>query len=112
MNFLPKTLLDRQDLKRTVNSLILEENAAPVPQIIPGTSSVSAQKPAQQEDPFSLSQKSQPAPSQKSQQQQPPAPSQNASQSAAQQPPASTSALGGGAGAASQKQNLPSQGNK
>jgi len=31
MNFLPKTLLDRNDLKRTVNSLILEENYVPKP---------------------------------------------------------------------------------
>lgn len=26
MNFLPKTLLDKSDLKRTVNSLLLEED--------------------------------------------------------------------------------------
>jgi hypothetical protein len=31
MNFLPKTLMDRNDLKRTVNSLILEETAIPKP---------------------------------------------------------------------------------
>ena len=31
MNFLPKTLLDRNDLKRTVNSLMLEETAVPKP---------------------------------------------------------------------------------
>lgn len=29
MNFLPKTLMDRNDLKRTVNSLILEESTIP-----------------------------------------------------------------------------------
>lgn len=34
MNLLPKAILDRKDLKRTVNSLILEENAVPQPQII------------------------------------------------------------------------------
>jgi len=31
MNFLPKLLLDRNDLKRTVNTLILEETFAPKP---------------------------------------------------------------------------------
>lgn len=31
MNFLPKTILDRNDLKRTVNSLMLEETAMPKP---------------------------------------------------------------------------------
>ena len=31
MNMLPKTILDRGDLKRTVNSLILEENTQPKP---------------------------------------------------------------------------------
>lgn len=31
MNFLPKTLLDRNDLKRTVNSLILDESTIPNP---------------------------------------------------------------------------------
>ncbi len=31
MNFLPKTILDKNDLKRTVNSLMLEENAMPKP---------------------------------------------------------------------------------
>jgi len=34
MNLLPKTILDRGDLKRTVNSLILEENAVPRPQVV------------------------------------------------------------------------------
>ena len=29
MNFLPKTLLDKTDLKRTINSLILDEDAKP-----------------------------------------------------------------------------------
>jgi len=31
MNFLPKLLLDRNDLKRTVNSLMLEDTTAPRP---------------------------------------------------------------------------------
>ncbi len=31
MNFLPKTLLDKNDLKRTINSLMLEEDAMPKP---------------------------------------------------------------------------------
>lgn len=31
MNMLPKTILDRSDLKRTVNSLILEETTQPKP---------------------------------------------------------------------------------
>jgi hypothetical protein len=31
MNMLPKTILDKTDLKRTVNSLITEENAMPQP---------------------------------------------------------------------------------
>jgi hypothetical protein len=31
MNMLPKTILDKTDLKRTVNSLISEENAMPQP---------------------------------------------------------------------------------
>jgi hypothetical protein len=31
MSMLPKTILDRGDLKRTVNSLILEENTVPKP---------------------------------------------------------------------------------
>ena len=35
MNMLPKTILDRGDLKRTVNSLILEDNSVPKPQVIP-----------------------------------------------------------------------------
>jgi len=35
MNMLPKTILDRGDLKRTVNSLILEDNSVPNPQVIP-----------------------------------------------------------------------------
>ena len=38
MNMLPKTILDRGDLKRTVNSLIIEENAVPKPQVIPSAS--------------------------------------------------------------------------
>ena len=38
MNMLPKTILDRADLKRTVNSLIMEENAVPKPQVIPSAS--------------------------------------------------------------------------
>ena len=38
MNMLPKTILDRGDLKRTVNSLIMEENAVPKPQILPSPS--------------------------------------------------------------------------
>ena len=29
MNFLPKTLLDKGDLKRTINSLMLEDDAKP-----------------------------------------------------------------------------------
>ena len=29
MSMIPKTILDRGDLKRTVNSLLLEENAVP-----------------------------------------------------------------------------------
>jgi len=40
MNFLPKTILDRNDLKRTVNSLILEETTMPKPllkQNVPGS---------------------------------------------------------------------------
>lgn len=31
MNFLPKTLLDRNDLKRTVNTLMIEDNSMPKP---------------------------------------------------------------------------------
>jgi hypothetical protein len=31
MNFLPKVLMDRNDLKRTVNTLLIEENTAPKP---------------------------------------------------------------------------------
>jgi hypothetical protein len=31
MNFLPKVLLDRNDLKRTVNSLMLEDTSVPKP---------------------------------------------------------------------------------
>jgi hypothetical protein len=38
MNMLPKTILDRGDLKRTVNSLIMEDNAIPKPQIVPSQS--------------------------------------------------------------------------
>ena len=34
MNFLPKLLLDKQDLKRTINSLMLEEEALPKPVVI------------------------------------------------------------------------------
>lgn len=37
MNMLPKTILDRNDLKRTVNSLILEENTLPKPQVVTST---------------------------------------------------------------------------
>lgn len=33
MNFLPKILLDKEDLKRTVNSLMLEEDAIPKPSL-------------------------------------------------------------------------------
>lgn len=36
MSFLPKTLLDRNDLKRTVNSLILEDASLPQPVIKQG----------------------------------------------------------------------------
>jgi hypothetical protein len=39
MNFLPKTLMDKGDLKRTINSLMLEEEAIPKPTLankIPG----------------------------------------------------------------------------
>ena len=39
MNLLPKTILDRGDLKRTVNSLIMEEVAAmPKPEVVPAPS--------------------------------------------------------------------------
>jgi len=31
MNFLPKVLLDKSDLKRTINSLIFEDDDAPRP---------------------------------------------------------------------------------
>ena len=31
MHFLPKTLMDKHDLKRTINSLMLEEEAIPKP---------------------------------------------------------------------------------
>ena len=49
MNLLPKTILDRGDLKRTVNSLIMEENAVqPRPEVVPAPSqtqlSVAGQK--------------------------------------------------------------------
>lgn len=36
MQFLPKTLLDKNDLKRTVNSLILEESSIPRPNLREG----------------------------------------------------------------------------
>jgi hypothetical protein len=39
MNLLPKTILDRGDLKRTVNSLIMDESAAiPRPELVPAPS--------------------------------------------------------------------------
>lgn len=39
MNLLPKTILDRGDLKRTVNSLIMDESAAlPKPELVPAPS--------------------------------------------------------------------------
>ena len=39
MNLLPKTILDRGDLKRTVNSLIMEESVAlPKPELVPAPS--------------------------------------------------------------------------
>ena len=44
MNFLPKTLLDRNDLKRTVNSLILEDNSMPAPIIKQGAPSLKVEK--------------------------------------------------------------------
>ncbi len=31
MNFLPKVLLEKDDLKRTINSLMLEDNSIPAP---------------------------------------------------------------------------------
>ena len=34
MNMLPKTILDKSDLKRAVNSLMLEESAIPQPLVI------------------------------------------------------------------------------
>ena len=33
MHFLPKTLLEKQDLKRTINSLMLEDNSMPKPML-------------------------------------------------------------------------------
>jgi len=39
MNMLPKTILDRGDLKRTVNSLIMDEAALlPKPEVVPAPS--------------------------------------------------------------------------
>ena len=35
MNFLPKLLLDKTDLKRTINTLIMEEEQKPRPLILP-----------------------------------------------------------------------------
>ena len=60
MNMLPKTLLDRNDLKRTVNSLLLEENAVPKPQMAPGTASfpMAEKAPADNSDGMSFTQKS------------------------------------------------------
>ncbi len=67
MNMLPKTLLDRGDLKRTVNSLLLEENSLPQPQMV-GSGGV--QPPSQEPDGMSF--KSGPAASvQKSEPQKP-----------------------------------------
>ena len=31
MNFLPKIILEKDDLKRTINSLMLEDNSIPKP---------------------------------------------------------------------------------
>ena len=35
MNFLPKVLLDKADLKRTINTLMLEEEEKPKPIVLP-----------------------------------------------------------------------------
>ena len=35
MNFLPKILYDRADMKRTINTLILEEEEKPKPIVLP-----------------------------------------------------------------------------
>jgi hypothetical protein len=35
MNFLPKILLDKADLKRTINTLMLEDEEKPKPIILP-----------------------------------------------------------------------------
>jgi hypothetical protein len=53
MNFLPKTLLDRNDLKRTVNSLILEDNSIPKPVI----KSEAPVKPEKKEEPIPVASK-------------------------------------------------------
>jgi len=46
MNFLPKLLLDKDDLKRTINSLILEDDSIPKPFV---DKSVSKPKPKVEE---------------------------------------------------------------
>jgi len=46
MSMIPKTILDRGDLKRTVNSLLLEENAVPQPQMLGGGGGAPAQPEA------------------------------------------------------------------
>jgi hypothetical protein len=37
MNFLPKVLYDKADLKRTINTLMLEEEVKPKPTILPAS---------------------------------------------------------------------------
>ena len=44
MNFLPKLLLDKTDLKRTINTLIMEEEQKPRPLILPDHLHVPKQK--------------------------------------------------------------------
>ena len=44
MNFLPKLLLDKTDLKRTINTLIMEEEQKPRPLILPDHLQVPKQK--------------------------------------------------------------------
>jgi hypothetical protein len=113
MNMLPKTILDRADLKRTVNSLIMEEGAQPKPQVVGGKAQVQLSPQKSDNSKAATEKRSEPAESVKAN---PPPPQKKEVEEQKQMPP--PKAESGLSGASAQgkapveAENLASEGNK
>jgi hypothetical protein len=51
MNFLPKIILEKDDLKRTINSLMLEDNSIPKPILQQNAKGINPPHKPKQEEP-------------------------------------------------------------